>query len=156
MLEPGIFIWGKAGTAESVNWEFGNGEFGNAKQHSWNLPGSEHGQVWPPRVATKVGMQEAGMLLTSPRDNIPVPVPGKHNRQNTGKTQGKTVKNSPPKCIFINSSGASPRRPPQAPGWSTGRASSAPGLGYPGCAHSPLSAGSAPLGWMCSHYLGFE
>lgn len=36
------------------------------------------------------------MLLTSPRDNIPVPVPGKHNRQNTGKTQGKTVKNSPP------------------------------------------------------------
>ncbi|TRZ09208.1 hypothetical protein HGM15179_017899 [Zosterops borbonicus] len=32
MLELGIFIWGKDGSAESVNWEFRNEEFENAKQ----------------------------------------------------------------------------------------------------------------------------
>lgn len=55
MLEPGICIWGKAGTAESVNWEFGNGEFGNAKQQGGGYPSPSHHLALP----------RAGIMLES-------------------------------------------------------------------------------------------
>lgn len=50
MLEPGIFIWGKAGTAESVNWEFGN-----AKQQGEGYPSPSHHFALP----------RAGIMLES-------------------------------------------------------------------------------------------
>ncbi|XP_015472008.2 major histocompatibility complex class I-related gene protein-like, partial [Parus major] len=47
MLELGIFIWGKAGNSGSVNWEFGNEEFGNTKQQGRGSPSPSHHLALP-------------------------------------------------------------------------------------------------------------